>query len=428
MGLGKTLQTIALLTSLFRYNQIKSVLIVAPTTLLINWNKEFTNWTPGFEKFVNVIDGSVQPNKRSQLIAKVQLNGGILMMTYNLARTLQEQLSQHHKQEFKWDYVILDEAHKIKNQSKTTKEINRLPSRFRLAITGTPVQNNLSELWSIFNFAMQGSLLGTYTTFKTTFEKPITTSRQKDASLREKVLGNKIAKQLRKMYEPYLLRRTKEEVFASDKLDSNVLSRSGKISLPPKYDWCLWIKMNETQIRLYKDFLESDEVKALLANREAVKSPLMQLLVLKKICDHPRLLTKNTFEKLIYNEDVDLDELNTVDVSVDVLLKESSKLSVLNQLLKMLINEKHKVLLFSTSTKMLDIIEKVLRLNRINFCRLDGQVLSNSKREQIVNRFRTDSSLQLMILTVQVGGVGLTLIEASRVIIYDPNWNPGELF
>ena len=263
--------------------------------------------------------------------------------------------------------------------------------------------------------------------------KPIESGRKKDATTREKVLGNKIAKSLRKIYEPYLLRRTKEDIFGVNSL-SNEISINGqpnqlaKQSLPPKYDFCIWTRMNECQIRLYEDFLNSDEVKEILANPTTCKSPLVQLNVLKKICDHPRLLTKNTFEKLIYNEDVDLDKLSTVHgVPVDRLLKESSKLRVLNELLKLLISEnpKVKILLFSPSTKMLDIIEKVLDMNKIRFSRLDGQVKSNDQREQIVQRFRKDPSIPLMLLTVQVGGVGLTLTEATRVIIFSLSWNPG---
>ena len=308
-----------------------------------------------------------------------------------------------------------DEAHKIKNQSKTTREINQLPSRLRLAITGTPVQNNLSELWSIFNFTMQGSLLGTYTTFNRTFEKPITKSRQKDATEREKILGNKIAKSLRDIYEPFLLRRTKEKIFGiqSEPVALNADSKQ----LPPKYDWCIWIRMNEVQIKLYQDFLDSDEVKEILARRhDAVKSPLIQLNVLKKICDHPRLLSKNTFEKLIYKEPVDLEQMTALDVPVDLLLKESAKLSVLNQLVRLLVEEQRKILIFSDSTKMLDMIEKVLKLAKLRFCRLDGQIKSNEDREEIVRRFQCDST-PIMLLTIQVGGVGLTLTAASRVIL-----------
>lgn len=289
----------------------------------------------------------------------------------------------------------------------------------RLAITGTPVQNNLSELWSIFNFTMQGGLLGTYTTFNRTYEKPITKARQKDATEREKILGNKIAKSLRDIYEPYLLRRTKEQIFGIHGGEVALGDGATSKSLPPKYDWCIWIKMNEVQIKLYEDFLNSDEVKQILILRhDAVKSPLMQLLVLKKICDHPRLLSKNTFEKLIYKEDeVDLEQLNSVDVPVELLLKESAKLSVLNKLLRVLIAEQRKILIFSDSTKMLDMIEKVLKLNRMRFCRLDGQVKSNEQRENIVSRFQTDPTLPIMLLTIQVGGVGLTLTAACRVIL-----------
>lgn len=185
------------------------------------------------------------------------------------------------------------------------------------------------------------------------------------------------------------MRRTKEE-FLKD--------------LPPKYDLVVWVKINEKQIHLYENFLNSDEVKELLSNHNdgKARSPLIQLLVLKKICDHPRRLTTNNFEKLIYDQNINLDKLNTVDnVPVDLLLKESSKLCVLNKLLDILIKEKHKILIFSSSTKMLDIIEKVLKLNKIIFTRLDGQISSNSKREKIIDSFNKDLNIQVMILTVQ---------------------------
>lgn len=401
-----------------RYNRIEHVLIVAPTTLLINWRQEFKKWT-GFDLTIDTIDGSVLATKRIQVIKRVQATSGVLMVTYNLARTLMEDLSNFRGSPFKWDYIILDEAHKIKNQSKTTREINQLPSRLRLAITGTPVQNNLSELWSIFNFTMQGGLLGTYTTFNRSYEKPITLSRQKDASDHQKILGNKIAKSLREIIDPYLLRRTKEQIFNINSEPSGQPANGEQDSkrLPPKYDWCVWIRMNEIQIKLYEDFLNSDEVKEILALRhDAVKSPLLQLLVMKKICDHPRLLSKNTFEKLVY-DDEQAEQLTHLDVPVDLLLKESAKLSVLSKLTRVLIGEQRKILIFSDSTKMLDMIEKVLKLNKWRYCRLDGQIKSNEKREEIVRRFQTDASLPIMLLTIQVGGVGLTLTAASRVIL-----------
>lgn len=209
-------------------------------------------------------------------------------------------------------------------------------------------------------------------------------------------------------------------------IDGDPTNELSKKNLPPKYDWCVWIRMNETQIKLYEDFLNSDEVKEILANPINCKSPLVQLNVLRKICDHPRLLTNNTLERLIYNEEVDLDKLNSIHgIPIERLLNESSKLKVLDKLLKILIEDKQKILLFSTSTKFLDIIEKLLDKNKIRFCRLDGKITSNDQREQIVQRFQRDKKLPLMLLTVQVGGVGLTLTEATRVIIISNNWNPG---
>ena len=198
--------------------------------------------------------------------------------------------------------------------------------------------------------------------------------REKNATELQKILGNKIAKSLRTIYVPYLLRRTKESIFRE--------------RLSPKYDWCIWFRMNDVQIKLYEYFLNSDEVKEILTLRhDAVKSPLIQLNVLKKICHHPRLLSKDTFEKLVYTNEADLEKMTAVDVPVDLLLKESAKLTVLNQLTKVT-----KILLFSDSTKMLDMIEKMLKLNKT--------------REQIVHRFQTDA---------REGA--LTLTAASRVIL-----------
>ncbi|XP_052223734.1 DNA excision repair protein ERCC-6-like isoform X2 [Dreissena polymorpha] len=436
MGLGKTIQVIAFLSGMFDMQKIQTVLIVLPVALMVNWEKELQKWAPGLK--VVAFHGNSKREKERAL-HRVQKRGGICLTTYGLVVTSWEMMGQKDGREFVWDYMILDEGHKIKNPTKTSKGVHAIPAQHRIILTGTPVQNNLKELWALFDFVHQGSLLGTQRTFKMEFENPITRAREKDATVGEKRLGLEMAETLKGMIAPYFLRRTKAEVklreqHAQSTDNQDQAKHAVMPSMTRKNDLIVWTFLGETQLNIYQDFLSLDSVKELLMTS---KSPLVALTVLKKICDHPRLLSTRACAQLGIDQDdgVDEDMLETETGSLsavtriqhipdDTLIQESGKLVFLVQLLDRLRTEGHRCLVFSQSRRMLDIMQKVISNKGHKIMRLDGTISSVQEREQRIQKFQTDASYGVFLLTTQVGGVGLTLTAADRVVIYDPSWNP----
>lgn len=205
--------------------------------------------------------------------------------------------------------------------------------------------------------------------------------------------------------------------------------------LPRKNDFVIWLKMSDSQIKIYSDFLGLERVKEMLMS---TRSPLAELNVLKKICDHPRLLSTLACEQLGLDEEARLVELDTEEQSATsfatqpkglgpsdkVLTQESGKMAFLVSLLENLKSEGHRCLVFSQSRKMLDIIQRVMRHVGHKILRIDGTVISTAERQHIINTFQNDSSYTCFLLTTQVGGVGITLTKADRVVIFDPSWNP----
>ncbi|XP_071848208.1 uncharacterized protein [Apostichopus japonicus] len=450
MGLGKTIQVVAFLTGLFDMQQVRSVLIVLPVAVIINWEREFEKWAPGIN--VQCFHGSSKREKERAL-CKVQRRGGVLLTSYGLVLTSFQKIMQLDGREFIWDYIILDEGHKIKNPGKTTKAIHSVPAKHRFILTGTPIQNNLKEMWALFDFVTHGSILGTIKTFMMEYGNPITRARERDATSSEKLLGNEMAESLRNLIEPYFLRRTKADVLENNQNSSTVVDSGseGSISeggcrlvngiprLTRKNDFIIWLYLTETQIQIYKDFSQLDQVKELLMS---TRSPLAELTVLKKLCDHPRLLSARACHRLGLQtteniEDVSVDDehspdvadaraaaCNIKDIDDDILMAESGKIQFLLELLHNLTAQGHRTLVFSQSRKMLDIVEKILRNQNFKYMRLDGTVSKLTDREQRINCFQSNESYTVFLLTTQVGGVGLTLTGADRVVIIDPSWNP----
>nr|XP_028571185.1 DNA excision repair protein ERCC-6-like [Podarcis muralis] len=439
MGLGKTIQIIAFLSGMFDEELIRTVLLIMPPSLLSNWLKEFAKWTPGLR--VSVFHG---PNKYEceRNLKRIQKRSGILLTTYQLVLSSWQQLSSFDGKEFIWDYVILDEAHKIKTPSaKTTKSVHAIPAQNRILLTGTPVQNNLKELWALFDFACQGSLLGTMKTFGMEYEKPIIRARTKNATQEEKALGLKISENLMSIIKPYFLRRSKDELQnkAKPELKISLPEYQGKTvasempSLPRKNDFIVWVYLSPIQKEIYRDFLSLDHIRKLLMT---TRSPLVELNVLKKLCDHPRLLSAQACSKLgleapNYNM-VDGDEndepssmkRNLRDILDETLMAESGKLCFLMALLERLQEEGHRTLVFSHSRKMLDIIERILTHRCFKLMRIDGTVSQLEERKRRISVFQKSKEYSVFLLTTQVGGVGLTLTAATRVVIFDPSWNP----
>ena len=422
-----------LLASLLEEEAIRSVLIVAPNTLLTNWAQEFRKWCPDVDIY-KYHEGTEK--KKLENLRAVQRRGGVLLTTFGLVQNHGEKLSHRggivtrkDEDKFSWDAILLDEAHKIKNPTKTTRAVHLIPGRFRVAITGTPIMNNLNELFNIFRWVFDGHLLPTHQQFKELYEKPITKSRAKDALPHEKSLGVLRGNRLRGIVEPYILRRTKLDIFGPGGDLSNRLTT--------KYDWVVWVKLTDDQVSMYMDYLNTGEVRRMVREADTMGGVLVKLTNLKKLCDHPFLLpssavcdlinksrrTKNSnhlYTDLVGEEG--LVDIRTIEESI--LIDVSAKMSCLIYLLEKLKAEGHRTLVFSQSTRLLDIIQKILHLRSFKLARLDGRVRMKD-RDAIVHTFQCPSTkIDVMLLTTQVGGVGLTLTNADRVVIYDPSWNP----
>ncbi|KAJ8390112.1 hypothetical protein AAFF_G00111260 [Aldrovandia affinis] len=441
MGLGKTIQIISFLSGLYDSELVKHTLLVMPATLLGNWTKEFAKWTPGMR--IKEFHGQSKV-ERNRNLQRIQRKGGVIMTTYNMLLTNWQLLSSHNDCEFRWDYVILDEAHKIKTSStKTAKCAHAIPAKRRILLTGTPVQNNLSELWALFDFAFQGALLGTYKTFKSEYENPITRAREKDATPGEKALGLKISENLMQIINPYFLRRTKQEVQKKkendnrnrheDEEDKENQKNGGDTEMPTltrKNDLIVWTYLSAVQEDIYTQFISLEHIKELLMT---TRSPLAELNILKKLCDHPRLLSARAVAQLGldggFNPSDHQGQNESAACKIDhisdeTLVSESGKLTFLVALLDRLQEEGHRTLVFSQSRKMLDIIERVLVNKGFKLMRIDGTVIHLSERERRISVFQTNKHYSVFLLTTQVGGVGITLTAADRVVIFDPSWNP----
>ncbi|KAF4113450.1 DNA excision repair protein ERCC-6-like [Onychostoma macrolepis] len=444
MGLGKTIQVISFLSGMYDAELANHTLLVMPTSLIKNWVREFAKWTPGMR--VKEFHGASKA-ERNRNLERIQRKGGVIITTYQMLINNYEQLGSYDQREFKWDYVILDEAHKIKTSStKTAKSAHAIPAKHRVLLTGTPVQNNLREMWALFDFACQGSLLGTSKTFKTEYENPITRAREKDATPGEKALGLRISQNLMDIIKPYFLRRTKadvqhkkqkrEEGYEDEEDQENKCPNAGEgaemPSLTRKNDLIVWTYLSSVQEDIYNQFISLDHIKQLLTT---TRSPLAELTVLKKLCDHPRLLSNRAVTQLgleqgpvsdaIHPDEETESAVSQIDkISDDTLVAESGKLQFLVSLMECLREEGHRTLIFSQSRKMLDIMERVLRNRKFRLLRLDGTVTQLAEREKRIMLFQTDKRYTIFLLTTQVGGVGITLTAANRVVIFDPSWNP----
>lgn len=401
MGLGKTIQVSTFLVGLMRGNVIKRALIVVPLSVIHQWKCELKKWAPG----VSVEIYHRECDSGTRIFSK----RGIWITTYGMVLRRTEQLTNT---EIAWDYVILDEGHTIKNyNAQISQRVRLLNSRRRLVMTGTPITNNLRELWCIMDWACQGKLLGDRKSFETEFEDRIIRGSDKNGSDFEKELGNKIAESLRKLIAPHILRREKkdylEKSLASSQRSADVVQDPGapeKITVK-KNDLVVWIKLTKIQRKVYEMFLRSDEVKELF---NSSKSILAAINVLQKICCHPSLLEETTK----VTEGLDLSILHENNHIVE----NSAKIIFLLNLMPKLIEDGHRTLIFSRSTKMLDIIDTCLCDAGIKSTRIDG-TFNIEDRKDIIYNFTEDESINCFLLTTQVGAVGLNLIAADRVII-----------
>ncbi len=366
MGLGKTVQTLAhLLLEKERKRMDKPCLILAPTSLMSNWRREAQQFTPKLK--VLVLQGSDR-HQHFDTIADYDL----ILSTYPLLVRDHEILLSH-----EYHYLVLDEAQVIKNPlAKAAKMARKITARHRLCITGTPMENHLGELWALFDFLMPG-FLGDSKLFKKQYRNPI--ERHGSEIQRERLV---------KRITPFLLRRDKSQVAKE---------------LPAKTEIIRSVALGNKQAALYESIRLSMEKKV----RDAIKSKglarshitiLDALLKLRQVCCDPQLLPLAHAKKV----------------------KESSKLDMLMSMVTELLEEGRRILIFSQFTKMLSIIEQQLKDNAIKYTKLTGQTRN---REAVIDNFR-QGNVDIFLISLKAGGVGLNLTEADTVIHYDPWWNP----
>uniref|UniRef100_A0A6Q2Y949 DNA excision repair protein ERCC-6 n=1 Tax=Esox lucius TaxID=8010 RepID=A0A6Q2Y949_ESOLU len=405
MGLGKTIQVIAFLAGLsysklrtrgsnYRYQGLGPTVIVCPATVMHQWVKEFHTWWPPFRVAVLHDTGSFTQTKE-KLISEITACHGILITSYSAVRMMQEALQRYDG----WHYVILDEGHKIRNPNAgVTTACKQFRTPHRFILSGSPMQNNLKELWSLFDFVFPGKL-GTLPIFMEQFSVPITMGGYSNASAVQVQTAYKCACVLRDTINPYLLRRMKADVKAN-------------LSLPDKNEQVLFCRLTEEQREVYQRFLDSKEVYQMLNGDMQVFSGL---IALRKICNHPDLFSGGP--KILRG--IPEDQL-TEDEHFGY-WKRSGKLMVVESLLRLWFKQHHRVLLFTQSRQMLEILEVFVRDNGYSYLKMDGTTTIGSRQPLIA---RYNETIFVFLLTTRVGGLGVNLTGADRVIIYDPDWNP----
>ena len=439
MGLGKTVQVSAFLAGVFAGNNNHAqALIVSPVGMIQSWKIALENWAPSVE--VLVIESSLSESQKTAKLESIKGSGGILLCTYGLVRTRVENLRT-----CEWTIVICDEGHELKNVStKISSAMRQLPvSHLKLILTGTPVQNNLMELWSLVDFVTGGTVLGSRNEFKMEFEQPIVMGSSRRATELLMRDGHRQGKALRTMIAPYFLRRVKKEIFATPRsrpaascfdVDSlvsavsemSIAKSTTDATLTSKFDYVLWCTLTEEQEELYRSYLQTDDVLGVMKKE---KGPLHAITMLKKICTHPSLLhaEMSSLQEFVQKDLLARNEAESKMQDSEVLLQKSAKLKVLLSLCQTLHREGHKTLVFSQSVKMLNIIATVLSAHGVETCRIDGSVKSSTERQRIVDDFNAKNShFSVCLISTRAGGVGLTITGANRVIIFDPAWNPSQ--
>eukprot|EP00172_Hildenbrandia_rubra_P003047 Plantae.Rhodophyta-Hildenbrandia_rubra.ctg4444.p1 GENE.Plantae.Rhodophyta-Hildenbrandia_rubra.ctg4444~~Plantae.Rhodophyta-Hildenbrandia_rubra.ctg4444.p1 ORF type:complete len:641 (-),score=85.42 Plantae.Rhodophyta-Hildenbrandia_rubra.ctg4444:1793-3553(-) len=424
MGLGKTLMTLCILAGTYYSNQTSSnnsqpapSLVVCPSTIVAHWFEECSRF------FGHVLNPVLMYSGSPKMRAKIRSNASfaevaLIITSYD---TLSKDIA--HFVDIRFNYVVLDEGHVIKNpKTKNSQAVRKISAAHRLILTGTPIQNSVLELWSMFDFLMPG-FLGTEHSFKDHYSKPILASRDAKCTERHRERGLLAMETLHRQVLPFILRRVKDDVLSE---------------LPPKIIQDYHCDMTPLQLRLYEDFSKqfvsaNEQFEADASSGRKKKrgnSTFQALQYLRRLCSHPRLVLTEKHPEYI-------NVMNDLRASGESLhnVAASSKLVALKNLLTECgvgdtdgVQESagHRVLIFAQLKAMLDIVESDLFksvMPSVTYLRLDGSV-DTSKRQGIVTRFNSDPTIDCLLLTTQVGGLGLNLTGADTVIFLEHDWNP----
>ena len=370
MGLGKTLQVISIVLDYVQKSgkDRKTTIVVSPSSLTLNWKNEVQKFAPDLK--IQVIRGNAV--ERKEIISNIE-NYDIVITSYDL---LKRDISIYNEKNYCFKYVIADEAQYMKNSNtQNAKAIKKLNAETRFALTGTPIENSLAELWSIFDFVMPGYLFS-YKKFKSLYETPIVKEQDEQAM-----------KKLKMLIEPFILRRNKTDVLTE---------------LPEKTITVVNNQMEQEQEMIYLSYLSkikkevAEEINMNGFEKSQIKI-LAGLTRLRQICCHPGLFLKD-YKGM------------------------SSKLSQCMEIMDDAIQSNHKILLFSGYTSMFEIIEKQLRTMNIKYFKLTGNTKVD-ERIALVDEFNTNPDIKVFLISLKAGGTGLNLTGADMVIHYDPWWN-----
>ncbi|NXQ48248.1 ER6L2 protein, partial [Catharus fuscescens] len=413
-------------------NPKKTFLIVAPLSVLYNWKDELDTW--GYFK-VCVLHGSKKDDDMSRI---KQGKCEVALTTYEILRLYLDEFNS-----IEWSAVIVDEAHRIKNpKAQITQTMKSLKCSVRIGLTGTILQNNMKELWCVMDWAVPG-LLGSRVHFKKKFSDPVEHGQRHTATKRELATGRKAMVKLARKMAGWFLRRTKALI--SDQL-------------PKKEDRMVFCSLTEFQKAVYQAVLETDDVSLVLragepcscnsgrkrknccykvnAHGETIKSlRFSYLMILQKVANHAALLQTDNTSKLqeahikrvcsqVFSSFPDFVQLSK-DAAFETISdpKYSGKMKVLQQLLNHFRKNKDKVLLFSFSTKLLDVLEQYCMASGLDYRRLDGNTKSED-RIRIVREFNNIQEINICLVSTMAGGLGLNFVGANVVILFDPTWNP----
>jgi chromodomain-helicase-DNA-binding protein 1 len=384
MGLGKTVQTVAFMNWLRHDRQQQGpFIVVVPLSTMPSWAETFDNWTPdinyvvynGNEKSRNII-------KENELLVdgnphKAKFH--VLLTTYEYILADASFLSQ-----IKWQFMAIDEAHRLKNRdSQLYAKLLDFKAPSRLLITGTPLQNNLQELTALLDFLMPGQV-----------------KIDDNLDILSEEAGRKFD-EMNKAIEPYMLRRTKNKV---------------ENDLPPKTEKIIRVELSDVQLEHYKNILTRNYA-ALNQGAKGPKQSLLNIMMeLKKASNHPFMFPAME-DRILGGSDRREDVLKA-------LITSSGKMMLLDQLLIKLKKDNHRVLIFSQMVKMLDILSDYLRLRGYQFQRLDGTIAAGPRRMAIDHFNAPESSDFCFLLSTRAGGLGINLMTADTVIIFDSDWNP----
>lgn len=408
MGLGKTLQTIILIYILSRndgtYSQITSkTVVIVPASLINNWRDEIEKWI-GFVKLPTIICIGNKKETDYAINRFIKGSSKCMIISYEMFRNHRSRIDRI------TDLVICDEGHRIKNaQTATFKHLNAIKCQKRILLTGTPLQNNLMEFYNCVSFVNPG-ILGNLSHFKEVLANPILKAQEPDATMQIRELGWSRATELKNITAQFILRRT-----------GSLLEES----LPPRYEYLIFIKPSKLQKKIYKAFLGSNIVKDTLKSTD-IAHALSLILYLRQLLNHPDLIFFKTPER----EDMrktwkTIKELYPSDyMFMKDRVQFSYKMMLFDEIIQNCIVKGDKLIVVSYFTQTLDYIQNHCIKKGYEYARLDGQTPIKI-RSQIVSEFNSSESDQsVFLLSCKAGGVGLNIIGANRMIMFDGDWNP----